>query len=125
MARHLSAAVLGFAALAGSGAAWGAELADPTRPPPEFAGPPPVGVEDPGLRLQSVILPRGGKPRAVISGQVVLLGGKLGDATLVRVSEGEAVLQGPLGVERLALTPDVIKTNPPASRKAGAKKEKP
>ncbi len=76
MAGDLKLLVLALALGAGSAAAQG--LADPTRPPPGYAGPLGVAENDGGPRLQSVILPRGGKPRAVISGQVVLLGGKWG-----------------------------------------------
>jgi MSHA biogenesis protein MshK len=56
-----------------------------------------------------VLTPKKGKPTAVIGGQVVPLGGFVGEARLVRLSETEAVLEGPEGIERLYLTPDVEK----------------
>lgn len=104
-----------------------ADLADPTRPPPEFAAAPTDAADAGALRLQSIVLPRSGRPRAVINGQVVALGEKLGEATLVKVSEGGVVLRGPLGVERLALTPEASKTpgTKQAVNKAGDKKERP
>ncbi len=86
-------------------------LADPTRPPVaamggDFAS----GADAATSRLTSVVLPRhGGRPSAVISGQVVQLGGMVGEARLVRVTESEAVLEGPEGLERLYLTPEIDK----------------
>lgn len=85
-------------------------LPDPTRPPPSYAAAPQDGeVIDAGPRLQSVMLPKGGKATALISGQLVRLGDKVGDGRLVRLTEGEAVIVGPQGVQRLRLTPDVEK----------------
>lgn len=85
---------------------------DPTRPPEAWlnesaatAG----GDASGGLRLQSVLLPQRGKPLAIIGGKTVALGGRVGTATLTALSEREAVLQGPDGVTRLYLTPDVDK----------------
>lgn len=91
-----------------------AQSADPTRPPANWLSPAAsVGqVADGasgGLRLQSVLMPQGGKPVAVIGGKMVVLGGKVGGATLVRLNEHEAVLQGADGVTHLYLTPDVQK----------------
>lgn len=96
-------------------------LQDPTRPPVStgYAG----EGGDLGGRLSSVILPRNGRPSAVIGGQVVLLGGFVGEARLVRVSENEVVLEGPDGIERLYLTPDVEKKVIKAA--ARQKKERP
>lgn len=82
-------------------------LDDPTRPPAAaFMGG--AGVES-GKRLSSVVLPKNGRPAAIIGGQVVPLGGMVGNARLIRVTEYEAVLDGPDGIERLYLTPDVEK----------------
>ena len=83
-------------------------LADPTRPPPGIES----GVVQPeagAALLQSVLIPKKGRPLAVIGGQTVPLGGKYGESTLVRVSEREVVLEGADGVERLLLTPAVEK----------------
>lgn len=86
-----------------------AVLGDPTRPSGTFADGAAEG-DDGMLRLQSVLMPQGGKPVAIISGQMVRLGGRIGEMRLVRLNETEAVLQGPKGVERLFLTPIVTKT---------------
>lgn len=90
---------------------------DPTRPP--------IGVQSveapvPGesakpvsLILQSILRPREGKPSALIGGQIVVLGGMVGERRLIALSEKEAVLKGPDGIERLSLTPSVEKTDVP------------
>jgi MSHA biogenesis protein MshK len=56
-----------------------------------------------------VILKRQGKPAALINGEVVELGGKVGAATLVKVSEDAVVLKGPDGEEILRLIPSAEK----------------
>lgn len=95
-----------------SGPVWAAPaMPDPTRPPPGVA----LDTEDadaaPGEPLlESVLLPKKGRPLAVIGGKTVLLGESYGEARLVRVTEREAVLSGPAGVERLFLTPGIAKT---------------
>jgi MSHA biogenesis protein MshK len=101
------------------------QTADPTRPPASWlnaADDAAPGAEAAaGFRLQSVLLPQGGRPVAVIGGKTVALGGNVGGATLVRLTEREAVLQGADGVTHLYLTPDVEKQMivTPKSRKAG------
>ena len=86
-------------------------MADPTRPPPGLLAPAPEAGEASGPVLQSVLLPKKGRPLAVIGGQQVRLGELYGDSRLIRLSEREAVLEGPEGIERLRLTPGVEKTN--------------
>ena len=97
-------------------------LADPTRPPAGVFEPETPGEAAGGRVLQSVLIPRQGPPLAVIDGQQVRLGQRYGDARLVRLSEREAVLDGPQGIERLLLTPGVEKTNiSPVNVTKGAK----
>lgn len=104
-----------------------AQMADPTRPPAAWLAPAPAadartGVEGSGgLRLQSVLMPQGGRPVAVIGGKTVALGGRVGEAKLIRLNEREAVLQGADGVTHLYLTPDVEKQmiDTPKPRKSG------
>lgn len=105
--------LLALACIAFGSAAF-AQSADPTRPPANWMAPAEGAATGGdgtagGLRLQSVLMPQGGKPVAVIGGKTVVLGGKLGGATLVRLNEREAVLQGADGVTHLYLTPDVQK----------------
>jgi MSHA biogenesis protein MshK len=101
------------------------QTADPTRPPTAWltAGDnvAPTGDGAVGFRLQSVLVPQGGRPVAVIGGKTVPLGGSVGGATLIRLNEREAVLQGADGVTHLYLTPDVEKQMivMPKPRKAG------
>ncbi len=90
--------------------AW-AQLADPTRPPPQALVPAGAAASaaavPAAIGLQSVILNRNGKgrPAAVINGEVVQLGGKVGEARLVKVEEDHVVLLGTEGREILRLMP--------------------
>jgi MSHA biogenesis protein MshK len=110
MARGVKSLTFLFAGLL-SGLAL-AQLGDPTKPPPDTAMP---GDALPGTTapaasgLQSVILKRQGKPAALINGEVVELGGKVGAATLIKVSEDAVVLKGPDGEETLRLIPSAEK----------------
>lgn len=87
-------------------------LPDPTQPPAGYAqdGDSSAAVVS-GPVLESVVIPKKGKPLAVISGRQVRLGEYYGESRLVRVTEREAVLDGPAGIERLPLTPGIEKTN--------------
>jgi MSHA biogenesis protein MshK len=88
----------------------GAELlADPTRPPEANFASGPVESKSDSLVLQSVILGKGRNSAAIISGQVVQINGKIGDARLIRLTESQAVLKGPEGETTLHLTPAVDK----------------
>lgn len=104
--------------------AWGQSaggMPDPTKPAAAFSSPVDVasGQGAAVSRLSSVMLPqRGGRANAVIDGQLLRVGEKLGEATLVRVTESSATLDGPAGRETLYLTPDVTKT-PVVSRTVG------
>ena len=94
-------------------------MADPTRPPGNVVMDSQAAVDVSGPVLQSVLIPKKGRPLAVIGGQTVPLGGKYGESTLVRVTERDVVLDGPEGVERLLLTPAAEKTmikNSPARK---------
>lgn len=125
--RLLASALLAFAASAI------AQSADPTRPPAAWLVPSDAASaagDAGGLRLQSVKVPQRGKAVAVISGKTVVVGERMGDATLIRVSEREAVLQGADEVTHLYLTPDVEKqmiVTPKSRRpgKSGAMREVP
>ena len=86
--------------------------ADPTQPPAVWGSVPADATapeEAGGLRLQSVMLPHRGRGVAVIGGVTVPLGGYFGEAKLIRLSEREAILEGPDGVTHLYLTPNVEK----------------
>jgi len=86
-------------------------LPDPTRPPAGLqtstAASAPAVAET--LVLQSVLLNAGRSPAAVISGQLVPLGGRLGELRLAQISEHGVQLKGPQGTTTLRLMPDVHK----------------
>jgi hypothetical protein len=88
---------------------------DPTRP---------SGVAEYGVNggsdsgLQSIIRRHGQKPRALINGELVTLGDKVGEARLVAIKDDHVVLQDASGQrETLALTPGINKqARPPHSK---------
>lgn len=87
-------------------------MVDPTRPPTAAAGPSGgTGTEQTIAEptgLQSILISNGRK-LAVINGQTVALGQKLGDATLVAIRENEVVLKTSAGSEVLKLYPQAEK----------------
>lgn len=99
-------------------------LPDPTRPPAslaiEEAKDAPSADEKAAAPagFQTVILRKGKKPVAIINGESVELGGKLGDARLVKLTDSEAVLQGESGKEVFHLTPGIERKNivPPVAK---------
>ena len=91
-----------------SAAAQAAPFADPTRPPSVSADAGPGGKAVSGPRLESVLIAPNRRV-AVISGQRVTLGGKFGEARVVRISETEVVLQNGEQRETLKLFPEVEK----------------
>lgn len=84
-------------------------LRDPTRPPAS------LGVISPGmptatstLVLQSVLISPGRKV-AVISGETVQVGDRLGDARVTKITEGEVVLVRDGQAQTLKLFPGIEK----------------
>lgn len=104
----IGGALLSFAA---SVSAQTVSLPDPTRPPTSVSVPMSEAEAVTGPVLQSVKIPKKGKPVAVIGGQQVRLGELYGESRLIKLSEREAVLEGPSGVEHLMLTPGIEKIN--------------
>lgn len=89
-----------------------AQVPDPTRPagdltPPGAPGAAAAPVES---GVQTVIVRPRGKSAAVINGQYVALGEKLGDKRVVKISESEVVLQGGSGREVIKVIPAIEKT---------------
>ncbi|MFA7278506.1 MAG: hypothetical protein WC100_00250 [Sterolibacterium sp.] len=114
--RLKSSALVMLALLVGAENCFGqsdSSLPDPMRPPVAAGDSIPAAnansEEMPATPngLQTIILGRGRKPMAVINGIAVGLGDKVGEARLVKLSETQAVLQGPGGKETLYLTPGV------------------
>lgn len=110
--RRLRAAALGLIAVLLAATAPAQEaLPDPTRAPAGYQGPGAAAAPtaSAALVLQSVLMGSGRAPAAVISGQLVALGGQVGGMRLARVSERSVLLHGPLGPTTLTLMPDVHK----------------
>jgi len=108
MVKHVRTIFLALALGVGATPALTAEvLPDPTRPPVE-AGEETPGAVATGPVLQSVMI-RPGSRAAVISGQLLTEGERLGDAKLVKISEGEVILVGSEGRQTLKLFPGVEK----------------
>lgn len=116
-----AATILILAGLACSGA-HAAPFADPTQPPgaiPGGADSATGAVEGP--RLQSVLISPNRRV-AVIGGQTVSLGGMYGEARVVRITEGEVVLQTGQERQTLKLFSDVEKRVTRPSGRTGAHK---
>ena len=112
-------------ALASSVAAAEIEMADPTRPPAGFSAAAAAGLERPqGRVLQSIIITPH-RRSAIINGERVDLGGRLGDAEVVQIRESEVVLRSGAGTEILKMYPAVEKSakrtdvRPPAAPGSG------
>ncbi len=99
-----------------------AQNADPTRPAIDTSAGADLSAEAGMVAssgLQSVILRKNGKPAALINGVVVELGGKVGEARLVKVGEDHVVLRGPLGDETLRLMPAAEKKTVKMEKSSG------
>ena len=107
--RLIAACLLGLVGLALPVAA---QLADPTRPlqgqmAPDAGNP---NAAPAAAGLQSIILRKNAKPAALIDGEVVQLGGMVGEAKVVKITEHAVTLRGPEGEEEvLSLTPGIEK----------------
>ena len=117
---YLAVAIVLTALMAGVSAQ--TVLTDPTAPPVGFAASSGEPMEGGGSLLQSIKIPTKGQPVAVIGGQEVKLGELYGDSRLIKLTEREAVLEGPSGTDHLMLTPGIEKTNitkkSPAAKRA-------
>jgi hypothetical protein len=103
----------------------GAALAmdDPTRPPAGFyasAGGP-AGLAEGGPVLQSVLISDTGR-LAIISGELVAVGGKTPAGRLVKVSETEVVLEQGAARKTLKLYPGVDKREPGTGAASAARR---
>jgi len=97
-----------------------APFADPTQPPGASAGvPDPAKGSPEGPRLQSVLISPNRRV-AVIGGQTVPLGGLYGASRVVRITEGEVVLQTGQERQTLKLFSDVEKRIVRPAARAGA-----
>lgn len=83
-------------------------LHDPTRPPTFVFTPQEREIVNVGPVLQSIAF-ASGRRTAVISGQTVKTGSKIGEAKVVRINETEVVLKTGNSLQTLKLFPDVEK----------------
>jgi MSHA biogenesis protein MshK len=97
-------------------------LQDPTRPPATLDRPGESGavVAASGPVLQSILISPG-RTIATISGQTVKVGDKVGEASVVKISETEVVLRNGRNLETLKLFPGIEKRRNPGG--AGAKSD--
>lgn len=117
--------VCGLALVAAMTSVRAQPLADPTKPPPGVDQP----AEAPGevaapaaTGLQTIIRRQGTKPAAVINGEYVVLGGRVGEARVVRIGEDSVTLKSATGTETLKLAPGVDKA--PAAPQGGERTKK-
>jgi len=93
MAAYLT---LGFALIISLGAprSLAQGLSDPTRPPRQILGGG-AGAAEPAANLSpaQIVIISTDRRQATINGRTVALGGRYGDATLVRISDEEIVLR--------------------------------
>jgi MSHA biogenesis protein MshK len=103
-----------------------AQMNDPTRPPASIGGAGDADATDTGggMMLQSVMISPTTRA-AIISGVMVKLGEKYGDAVLVKVAENEVVLKTGTTSQVLKLFPGVEKREPAsAAAKQSARRSK-
>jgi MSHA biogenesis protein MshK len=103
MAAYLTATLAVIAAL-GAPRALAQGLNDPTRPPREMLGGAADAYEPAASSspAQVVIISKD-RRQATINGRTVNLGGRYGDATVVRITDEEIVLQKPEATETIRL----------------------
>lgn len=88
-----------------------AQVPDPTRPADTPMADGASAGTDNSLGLQAIIVrPGKGRSTALIAGQTVHIGSKVGEQRVVKIAENEVVLQGDKGREVLRLTPAIQKT---------------
>ena len=109
--------------------AWGQGISDPTRPPAALsAGASAESGSAPAPVLSSIkITPT--EKTAVIGGETVRLGGRYGDARVIKITDSEVVLRTSAGTETLRLYPEVdirpVVVEPAAVKKPVTKKRLP
>lgn len=115
--------VCGLALVAAATVVQAQGLSDPTRPPATLESPAAgtAGAAPAPSGLQTIIHSNCGKPGAIVNGEYVTLGGRIGDARLVTIGEDSVTLVGSAGRETLKLMPGVEKKITAAG---GSEKEK-
>jgi MSHA biogenesis protein MshK len=83
-----------------------APFADPTQPPVVSDS---IGATSGGTRIESILIAPDRRV-AVISGQQVTIGSRIGSGTVVRITETEVVVRGAEGEQTLKLFPEVARS---------------
>lgn len=101
-------------------------MTDPTEPPSNPSSSASVGsAASSGPSLQFVMM-AGKRAEAIIDGKLVQVGDRVGAARVVKISQYEAVLQGPGGAQTLRMFPEVVMQAPttPADASRPARHDK-
>ncbi len=115
----------GLALLAAMTVAQAQGLPDPTRPPAAVIEAVPDATGElavPALTVQTIIQRQGARPAAVINGEYVELGGRVGDARVVRITDAAVTLRTDGTQEIITLTPGIERTAAAAGKPAGGRK---
>lgn len=88
----------------------GQVLSDPTRPPAAASGELASGHTAAGPVLQSILISPH-RAEAIINGQTVRIGDKVGEAKVVRITESEVVLSSGKDLQALKLFPNIEKNS--------------
>lgn len=98
---------------------------DPMRPPTAVYAAPGDKTAAAGPLLQSVMITPSERS-AIIGGERVKLGGKYGEARVIKITESEVVLRSAGGIETLKMYPDIemnpVKPAAPAPKKPARKR---
>ncbi|MBU0752479.1 MAG: hypothetical protein KJ787_06165 [Gammaproteobacteria bacterium] len=101
-----------------------AQLPDPTRPPGASADGAAVAGVATETGVQAVFLRHGAKPAALINGEYVVQGGKIGDRRVQKITETEVVLRDAAGNrEVMRVIAEAAKT-PVAEKVTAARKKR-
>ena len=94
-----------------------APFADPTQPPVVSDS---IGAATGGTRIESILIAPDRRV-AVISGQQVTIGSRLGSGTVVRITETEVVVRGAEGEQTLKLFPQLTRSAAAPVKRGNAK----
>ena len=122
MNQHLARLVaISVLLVAGSGASIASDtapagvFADPTRPPSVLSAVPGAEKSTQNRTVQSVLIAPG-RSVAVVDGEMVRVGSRLGEAQVVKIDESGVVLRSGARTETLRLLPDAARVGPRTSR---------
>lgn len=109
--RFATGSILLIAAMFFAYSAHAETITDPTRPAGADVSPTgtPGAAGQNTAGLQSIVHRKGSKPYAVINGETVRLGGKVGEARVIKITDSTVILKSANGQETLSLTPGIDK----------------